>query len=285
MGEPLKVSAQAINILKNHEGLRLKAYTDAAGVKTIGYGHTGTINGVKIHDGMVITQKQAEEQLRKDLIHFENTVRNSVKQPLTQNQFDALVSFSYNVGGDAFQKSTLLKKLNSGDTSGAADEFVRWNKAGGKELKGLVNRRNTEREMFLGVGQGEAPNIPVPTEYDEPYDPPVKNQSYPMSSDIYSAFAPPNQQTAKSDSDSLYAAFSPEQTEEQNTESTNPFSNYFNQLNGTIDPLSQEPEQTTPNYREKYQDKLAAAFGVTPKTDNGMPDYIGELVKSIYDQA
>ncbi|WP_439327587.1 lysozyme [Lonepinella sp. BR2357] len=255
------LSQQGINALKGYEGLRTKAYLDDAGKWTIGYGHTGKVGNIPVGKGMTITDQQAEDLFKSRLPEFENAVRNSINVPLTQNQYDALVSLAYNIGPTAFQNSTLVKKLNAGDMSGAADQFMAWRKAGGKDNQGLINRRNREREMFLGVSEGQAPNIPLPMDYNDPYDSPIK-RSQPLADNIYSAFSPPNNQTPN-----------------------NPFSNYFNQLNGTLEPLGQEPEQPTPSNRQKYQEQLAAAFGVTPETKQGLPDYIGDLVKSIYDQA
>lgn len=132
-------------IIKQSEGLRLEAYLCPAGVWTIGYGHTGK----DVVEGMKITRGEAEKLLEGDLEKFEKDILKMVKVGLTQNQFDALVSFTYNVGGGALKTSTLLKKLNAGDYMGAADEFLKWTKAGGKELPGLVKRRRTERALFL----------------------------------------------------------------------------------------------------------------------------------------
>ena len=141
----MRTSQKGIDLIKKFEGCRLEAYKCPAGIWTIGYGHT---KGVK--DGQIITQEQAEEFLREDLRIFEQTVESCVKVPLSQNQFDALVSFCYNCGSGALKTSTLLRLLNEGNYSSAADQFLRWNKAGGKVLVGLTRRREEEREMFLG---------------------------------------------------------------------------------------------------------------------------------------
>lgn len=138
------IAARGIQLLKNFEGCELKAYKDIVGVWTIGYGHTATAK-----PGMVISQAEAERLLKIDLADFEQNVTNLVKVPLNQNQFDALVVFSYNVGKAALKTSTLLKKLNAGDYLGAADQFLVWNKAGGKVVSGLVRRRDAERTLFL----------------------------------------------------------------------------------------------------------------------------------------
>jgi len=144
--KPQRMSDRALEMLKQFEGLRLRAYRDSAGVWTIGYGHTKTA-----YPGMVITRAEAERLLRQDLVRFEKAVRDSVRVPLTQNQFDALVSFSFNVGVGAFRKSTLLKRLNKKDYAGAKQEFRRWVYAGGRRLQGLVNRRNQEAHLFLST--------------------------------------------------------------------------------------------------------------------------------------
>ena len=137
-------SERGIQAIQGYEGVKLHAYLDSVNVPTIGVGHT---LGVKMGD--VITPEQAEEFLRSDLKSAEYAVNNYVTAPLNQNQFDALASFVFNLGSGAFKSSTLLKKLNSVDYQGAADEFPKWNKAGGKVLQGLVNRRAAERTMFL----------------------------------------------------------------------------------------------------------------------------------------
>jgi lysozyme len=140
--QKLGISDTGLNIIKRHEGLRLKAYKDAVGKTTIGYGHTATAETKK-----EITEKEAEVLLRKDVAAAEAAVRQWIKVPLTQNQFDALVSFTYNVGPSALARSTLLKKLNSGDKAVAA-EFLKWTKAGGRALPGLQSRRTEEMKLF-----------------------------------------------------------------------------------------------------------------------------------------
>ena len=123
----MKTSPKGISLIKEFEGLSLDAYLCSAGVLTIGYGHTGGIQ-----KGDKITAKKAEELLQDDLKKFENGVLRLVRVPLNQNQFDALVSFAFNLGVGNLGKSALLRKLNDHDFKGAASEFVRWNKAGVK---------------------------------------------------------------------------------------------------------------------------------------------------------
>ena len=140
----MKTSNVGIELIKKYEGCVLKAYKCPSGVWTIGYGHT---NGVK--SGMQITKTQALDYLKQDLSTFEKVVTDYVKVPLNQNQFDALVSFSFNCGSGALKTSTLLKKLYSCDYNGAANEFPKWNKSNGKVLNGLVKRREEEKELFI----------------------------------------------------------------------------------------------------------------------------------------
>jgi lysozyme len=132
--------------IKSAEGLCLTAYLDGGGVWTIGYGHTGA----DVRAGLTIPLSEAERLLTRDLRTAEGHVNDAVQVKLTQNQFDALVSFVYNVGGGAFRSSTLLKLLNAGDYEGAANQLLRWDKDNGKSVKGLANRRQGERKLFLG---------------------------------------------------------------------------------------------------------------------------------------
>jgi len=138
-----KINEAGLQIIKESEGCYLTAYKCPAGVWTIGYGHTQNVK-----QGMSITQAQADTYLKQDVVSFEKSVTNEVKVALSSNQFSALVSFTFNVGTGSLRSSTLLKKLNQGDYKGAADEFPRWNKGGGKVLPGLVTRRNKEKALF-----------------------------------------------------------------------------------------------------------------------------------------
>lgn len=144
----MKISPAGISAIKRHEGLRLHAYQDSAGVWTIGHGHTGNVQ-----PGQHISEAEAEQLLRDDLAQAEAAVNNGVRVPVTQEQYDAMVSLAFNIGGSAFGKSTLLQKLNEGDIHAAANEFLRWDKItvnGAKEvLPGLTSRRRAERAMFL----------------------------------------------------------------------------------------------------------------------------------------
>ncbi len=133
-----------LELIKEFEGLRLEAYLCSAKVWTIGYGHT---KGVK--KGDTCTQDEADAFLVADVKWVLTAVERTVKVPLTPGQRAAVNSFIFNCGAGAFRTSTLLRKLNAEDYKGAADEFTRWNKAGGKVIKGLVRRRAAERKVFL----------------------------------------------------------------------------------------------------------------------------------------
>lgn len=145
----MNTSQTGINLIKGFEGKRLAAYDDGVGVWTIGYGTIKYPNGVRVKKGDTCTDTQAESYLKNDLVKFESAINRLVKVPLNQNQFDALSSFTYNLGETNLSKSTLLKKLNAKDYAGAADQFLVWNRAGGKVLTGLVRRREAERNLFL----------------------------------------------------------------------------------------------------------------------------------------
>ena len=137
-------SKAGIDLIKRFEGLRLAAYFDAVGVRTIGYGHTRTVQ-----PGQKISEDQADALLKDDLARFEHAVNDYVSVEINQHEFDALVSFAFNVGVDALRRSTLLRMLNEGQRQAAADQFWRWDKAGGRTLAGLKTRRAEERDLFL----------------------------------------------------------------------------------------------------------------------------------------
>ncbi len=146
----IKISNSGLDKLKRSEALRLKPYLDSAGKWTIGWGHLIKLpseNYLLDKDG--ISEAQATELLRQDLATAEDSVNRLVEVPLNGNQFDALVSFVYNVGSGAFRDSTLLKVLNAGDYSGAASQFARWRYAGGLINAGLEARRERERTEFI----------------------------------------------------------------------------------------------------------------------------------------
>jgi lysozyme len=141
-------SEKCTELVKRFEGCKLEAYRCPAGVLTIGVGHTGP----EVKEGMRVSQDIADGLLLKDLTHAADVVLRGVtiKPPVfTQGMLDALTSFVFNCGAGNFLKSTLLKKLNAGDTLGASLELLKWTKAAGKELPGLVKRRAAEQSLFL----------------------------------------------------------------------------------------------------------------------------------------
>ena len=141
----MKTSQEGISLIKKFEGCELEAYRCSADVLTIGYGHTQGVN-----EGDSCTQDEAEELLVKDLEEFEFYVNDIFEQELNQNQFDALVAWTFNLGPTNLRSSTLLKKLNEGDFEDAPRQIRRWNKAAGEVLDGLVRRREAEALLFQG---------------------------------------------------------------------------------------------------------------------------------------
>ena len=139
----MNLSAAGLALIKRFEGLRTRAYLCPAGVWTIGYGSTGP----HVAEGLVISEAQAEVLLRSDLVRFEEAVRCHAL-PARQGQYDALVSFAFNVGIAAFARSTLLHCHRSGDFAGAARQFARWDKSRGRALPGLARRRAAERTLY-----------------------------------------------------------------------------------------------------------------------------------------
>ena len=157
----MNVSPKAIEMIKHHEGVRFKPYQCPAKLWTIGVGHVLYPNQIKIllpergayalhpEDNRTFTKEEVDGILRRDLDRFERGVEKFCPTPLTQGMFDALVSFSFNVGLGTLQRSTLRQKVLRGDKEGAAEELLKYCMAGGKVLKGLQNRRIDERALFL----------------------------------------------------------------------------------------------------------------------------------------
>lgn len=145
-----KVNEEGLDLIKQWEGLRLKAYPDVCGKLTIGYGHTNDSgNDPRVHKGLTITKQQADSILRRDLRACEAYVEKMVKVPLTDPQFAALVSFCYNVGSSNLKQSTLLRKLNLGQYEAVPRELLKWNRSGGKIVDGLTNRRAAETGLWV----------------------------------------------------------------------------------------------------------------------------------------
>lgn len=139
------ISQDGLEKLKRREGLRLKAYEDIGGTRTIGYGHAhGVMRGEEI------TQLEAEKLLLDDVSTIARAVADAVKQPVTQDEYDALISFAYNVGPTRFKRSDVLKHLNAGDIQRTADALLGWCHVAHKFSRGLFNRRQAEAKQFLG---------------------------------------------------------------------------------------------------------------------------------------
>ena len=144
----MKTTATGRALIEAREGVRLKAYRDAVGIWTIGVGHTSAAGPPAVVAGLSITPAQAGDILAQDLAQFERAVEAAVTVPIADHEFDALVSLAFNIGADAFARSTLVRRLNAGDRAGAAEAFLMWANAGGKPI--LLSRRKAERKQFLG---------------------------------------------------------------------------------------------------------------------------------------
>lgn len=147
----MKISQEGIALIKKFEGCELEAYKCAAGVLTIGYGHTKGVT-----DGMQITKAQADEMLVEELATYEGYVSNAVDNQLDQCMFDAIVSWTYNLGPTNLLSSTMLKVLNAGEYDEVPAQMKRWNKASGKVLEGLIRRREAEALLFEGKDWSDA---------------------------------------------------------------------------------------------------------------------------------
>jgi lysozyme len=148
----MKISPRGLELIKDFEGFSSNSYLDVVNIPTIGWGNTFYEDGTKVKLGDQISKTDALKLLEvvanRD---FADKIFPSIKVKVTQSQFDAMVSLAYNIGTGAFLKSTLLKKVNTGDFAGAGEEFLRWNKAGGKEVLGLTKRREREKQLFLSL--------------------------------------------------------------------------------------------------------------------------------------
>jgi lysozyme len=157
----MNISQRCLEGIKHHEGVRQKPYRDSVYLWTVGVGHLMYDSQAKLpvdqrmavqllpQDNKIFSMEEVDAILRADLARFERGIATFCPVPLTQGQFDGLVSFSFNVGLGTLQRSTLRQKVLRGDFEGAAEEFLKYTKAGGKVLKGLVTRRNDERALFL----------------------------------------------------------------------------------------------------------------------------------------
>lgn len=152
----MKINQATIDLVKEFEGFRAKAYKCPANVWTIGYGTTASAGvGITPKDGMTITEAEAEGYLKATLDKFADQIAPSITAPINENEFGAFLSLAYNIGTGAFKKSSALKHFNAGDKEKAAASVLLWNKAAGKVLKGLVRRREAERKLFLTPVDGK----------------------------------------------------------------------------------------------------------------------------------
>lgn len=141
----MKISLEGLGLIKKFEGCELEAYKCAAGVWTIGYGSTK-----EVKEGDTLTQGEADYLLKYEMDEYEGYVNDMVKVDLNQNQFDALVSWVFNLGPSNLSSSTLLTRINNKDWKDVPNQIKRWNKAGGKVLEGLIRRREAEALLFEG---------------------------------------------------------------------------------------------------------------------------------------
>lgn len=164
----MSVNKATLDLIKQYEGCKLTAYQDIVGIWTIGYGTTAMAGlGITPAKGMTITQERAEDLLRQGVDKFAATVDALIISNVNANEFGACVSLAYNIGTGAFAKSTVLRELNAGNKEKAAVAFRMWNKAGGKAVKGLTNRRNSEISLFLKPVTADM-HTAVPVEKEQP---------------------------------------------------------------------------------------------------------------------
>ena len=146
----MRASINGINLIKQFEGCRYSPYRDSVGLWTVGYGHLiGDGKSLPSGDNRVFTQKEIDDFLVNDLMHVESGISVLIRVPITQNQFDALCSFCYNLGVGTLQKSTLLKDINLSLWDAAANDILKFHFAGGVSLPGLVKRRQAEHDLFI----------------------------------------------------------------------------------------------------------------------------------------
>lgn len=157
----MKMTREGLALIKLFEGFKAKAYRCAAGMWTIGYGHTSVSGAPEVKAGMKVSREEASAILARDVERFAEGVRKVVAVTLTDQQFSALVSFAYNAGLGAFRSSSVLKAVNQGDQAAVPRRLSLWVKAGGRVLPGLVKRRAAEAALFAGDGEEEAVQAPV----------------------------------------------------------------------------------------------------------------------------
>lgn len=177
----MKINARGVALIKEYEGLRLNAYKCPGGELTIGYGHTSAAGSPKVVPGMKITADEAGEILKDDLRHYEDAVAGTITKYCNENQFSAMVSLCYNIGPGAFRKSSVARYFNDGQAAKAANSFLLWTKADGKELKGLIRRRAAELALFNTPVQNVIPPRPLPPDRPDVHTPPELPPAAPAS--------------------------------------------------------------------------------------------------------
>jgi lysozyme len=161
----MQITDEGLELIKQFEGFRARAYRDAVGVWTIGYGHTSMAGAPEVRPGSEVSQAEAETILRRDVEIFARGAREAVKVPLNDAQFSALVSFAYNVGLGNLRKSSVLAAINRKDFAAVPRRLQLWTKAGGRVLPGLVRRRGAEAALFASDAVVSA--LPAPVEQVE----------------------------------------------------------------------------------------------------------------------
>jgi lysozyme len=148
----MRINDKGIALIKSFEGCKLRAYQDSVGIWTVGYGATFYQDGSKVKSVDILTQQQADDLLNYHVNLFADKVKPLIKGELSDNQFSALVSFAFNLGAGALSKSTLLKKVNANpEDESIRAEFAKWDKAGGKQLRGLTRRRKAEADLYFSI--------------------------------------------------------------------------------------------------------------------------------------
>ena len=160
----MKLNQTGLDLIKKYEGFRSHAYRDAVGVWTIGYGHTSMAGAPRVKPGLRISRQQGEDILARDVAKFARKIRPMIQVELNDNQFSALVSFSYNVGVGGFRRSSVLQRVNAGRFDAVPNRLSLWVKAGGRTLKGLVRRRAAEGELFLSGKTTDTTDTTQPVE-------------------------------------------------------------------------------------------------------------------------
>ncbi len=184
----MNITHDGLALIRRFEGFRAKAYLDAAGVWTIGYGHTSAAGAPHVRSGMKITRKEGERILGRDIAIFASGVQSLLARPLSESQFSALVSFAYNVGLENFRKSSVLRAVNAGDFAAVPRRLSLWVKCRGRVLSGLVRRRAAEAAMFIeAVPRAPRARYKVPVEDSGATIEPVPGKSLQRSSTGFAA--------------------------------------------------------------------------------------------------